>query len=29
MVFNDGLPLLVIDGKESTWNEVGRMLMTF
>jgi len=25
----DGGPLLVIDGKEISWNEFGRMLMTF
>jgi hypothetical protein len=26
---DDRLPLLVIDGKELSWNEVGRMLMSF
>jgi hypothetical protein len=26
---NDRVPLLIIDGKEITWDEFGRMLMTF
>ena len=26
---DDRVPLLIIDGKEITWNEFGRMLMSF
>ena len=26
---DDRVPLLIIDGKEITWGEFGRMLMTF
>ena len=26
---DDRMPLLAVDGKEITWQEMGRMLMTF
>jgi hypothetical protein len=29
IVQDDRVPLLIIDGKEITWNEFGRMLMSF
>jgi hypothetical protein len=27
--YNDGVPLMIIDGREITWDEFGRMLMTY